>query len=256
MVNIFTDSIQIEFLGEVPAYIGLGIQSLSSLFLGGLIGIDRELKIKAAGLKTNIMICFGSMVFTSMSLLNILSISGVTADPNRISAQIVSGIGFLGAGAIMHGRGNNVTGLTTAATIWVVAAIGYTIGIGRPVSAFFYTSTVLIILNAVDPLVERIVSLKRKSFHLEVLSHGSVKEHILEIFKLHHIKLLHFTEDNSTSKGKEKLLHSNCYVVGDTKSIQQAEFEVQGLLMVKRVSHHLLEKMPEFNQSPEEKKSA
>jgi len=99
---------------------------LLSVFLGGAIGLEREISDKAAGLRTNILICLGACLFMMVSR----GFTGLpVADPTRIAAQIVSGIGFLGAGAIMH-EGDRVTGLTTAATIWVVAAIGMAIGGG------------------------------------------------------------------------------------------------------------------------------
>ncbi|MCF8060355.1 MAG: MgtC/SapB family protein, partial [Bacteriovoracaceae bacterium] len=121
-------TIELELLGEVPVYVGVGIQILSAIFFGGMVGYDREKKMKAAGLKTNILICLGATLYTVISLLHVRGFTGGPIDPNRVGAQIVSGIGFLGAGAIIQGRGS-VIGMTTAATIWVVAAIGYTIGV-------------------------------------------------------------------------------------------------------------------------------
>jgi putative Mg2+ transporter-C (MgtC) family protein len=102
-----------------------------ALFCGGLIGLERELKHKAAGLKTNMLICLGAMLYTCMSIIIAGSYAevGHYGDPSRVAAQIVSGIGFLGGGAILQSRGS-IVGLTTAATIWVVAAIGVCIGAG------------------------------------------------------------------------------------------------------------------------------
>src|SRR6202046_5422069 len=98
-----------------------------ALLLGAVIGIERELSDKAAGLRTHILICIGSCLFMIVSK----NFTGViNADPTPIAAQIVTGIGFLGAGAIMH-EGERVVGLTTAATIWVVAAIGMAVGVGN-----------------------------------------------------------------------------------------------------------------------------
>ena len=95
-----------------------------ALALGAAIGLERELSDKAAGLRTNILICLGSCLFMIVSK-NFTGVVG--ADPTRIAAQIVSGIGFIGVGAIMH-EGKNVVGLTTAATIWLVAAVGMACG--------------------------------------------------------------------------------------------------------------------------------
>jgi putative Mg2+ transporter-C (MgtC) family protein len=102
-----------------------------AILCGGIIGLERELKNKPAGLKTNIMICLGAALYSSVSVLNSLANSahGYYGDPSRISAQIVSGIGFLGGGTIIQARGT-ILGLTTAATIWIVAAIGICISPG------------------------------------------------------------------------------------------------------------------------------
>ena len=126
----------------------LGRLLLASL-LGGLIGLERELSGKPAGLRTNLLICVGATLLTELSLsvagLAAGTTGGVRGDPARIAAQIVPGIGFLGAGTILHSRGH-VTGLTTAATLWVVAAIGMAIGTGAYTEAVGTTSLVFITL--------------------------------------------------------------------------------------------------------------
>ncbi|MFL5608887.1 MAG: MgtC/SapB family protein [Gemmatimonadaceae bacterium] len=100
-----------------------------AVFLGGIIGFEREINGKPAGLRTNILICLGATLLMDLST-RIGLIDGVRiGDPARIAAQVVSGVGFLGAGTIMQSQGM-VTGLTSAATIWVVAAIGMTVGAG------------------------------------------------------------------------------------------------------------------------------
>jgi putative Mg2+ transporter-C (MgtC) family protein len=118
------------------------IKLLLALFLGGLIGWERELYDKPAGFRTNTLICVGSTLFTIFSL-KIGTIPGT--DSARIAAQIVSGIGFLGAGAIIR-RGEAVLGLTTAATIWFVASIGMGIGAGYYVISSVGTALALAIL--------------------------------------------------------------------------------------------------------------
>lgn len=102
-------------------------------FCGALVGLEREWAGKPAGLRTNIFICSGSALFTLASILSWQVIAGAPAsvDPGRISAQIVSGVGFLGAGVILK-TGLNVTGITTAATIWFVSGIGMMVGMGFP----------------------------------------------------------------------------------------------------------------------------
>jgi putative Mg2+ transporter-C (MgtC) family protein len=125
---------------------------------GALVGIERELKGKPAGMKTNMLICVGAALYTSISIL----ISGINApqgtygDPGRVTAQIVSGIGFLGGGTIIQARGT-ILGLTTAATIWVVAAIGVCVGIGHPDIALASSLVVLLILVGTSFFEDRIL---------------------------------------------------------------------------------------------------
>ena len=107
-----------------------------AFLLSALVGVERHRKVKAAGLRTHTLVGVGSALFTLVSAYGFSTIDGatVTLDPSRIAAQIVSGIGFLGAGLIFV-RQNVVSGLTTAASIWVVAAIGMACGAGMPVLA-------------------------------------------------------------------------------------------------------------------------
>ncbi|MCX5784040.1 MAG: MgtC/SapB family protein [Elusimicrobia bacterium] len=102
------------------------IRVLLSVALGGIIGLEREFHDKPAGFRTNILICLGATLFTIISQAVGLAYG---QDPGRISAQIVTGVGFLGAGAILR-DGMRITGLTTAATIWLVAAVGMAVGYG------------------------------------------------------------------------------------------------------------------------------
>ena len=169
--------IYIEIIGNIDIYIGMGLQIIMAFILGGVVGLDREKKLKSAGIKTNILICLGATLYTSISLV-IQKANGMTADPNRVIAQIVSGIGFLGAGAIIQSRGN-IIGLTTAATIWTVAAIGVTIGAGFPVIAAIFTITTLAILKILNPIYS-LLSLQQ-DYYIEVHSRRSVKNNIVAI---------------------------------------------------------------------------
>jgi putative Mg2+ transporter-C (MgtC) family protein len=136
--------------------------------LGGAIGMERELRERQAGLRTHLVVCVGSALFTLVSAYGFheFLVNGgslVRTDPTRIAAQIVSGIGFLGAGAIIR-QGLSVKGLTTAATLWLVAAIGMASGAGYYSAALFATAGALLTLG---PL--RIVSYKIvRRYRLEV----------------------------------------------------------------------------------------
>ena len=143
------------------------VKLLLALVLGGLIGWERELYDKPAGFRTNTLICVGSTLFTIFSL-KIGIIPGT--DSARIAAQIVSGIGFLGAGAIIR-RGEAVLGLTTAATIWFVASIGMGIGAGYYVISSVGTALALAILfvfRKFENLVDRIHT--TRTYHVIVLA--------------------------------------------------------------------------------------
>jgi putative Mg2+ transporter-C (MgtC) family protein len=112
-----------------------------SAVLAAAIGLERELHGKEAGLRTTILICLGATLFTELSR----SLAGPGADPTRITSNVVTGIGFLGAGTILRHRGH-IQGLTTAATNWVVAAVGVAVGGGEYFAAIGTTVLVLLVL--------------------------------------------------------------------------------------------------------------
>jgi putative Mg2+ transporter-C (MgtC) family protein len=126
--------------------IGIEIEMVLRLLLaaalGALIGYQRERAKKAAGVRTHTLICTGAALFTAASMYGF----GIGADPARIAAGIVAGIGFIGAGVIFHRQGGIVEGLTTAATIWAVAAIGLAVGAGLYIISAVTTAIVLAIL--------------------------------------------------------------------------------------------------------------
>lgn len=135
---------------------------LLAAILGGVIGLERELKHRPAGLRTNMFICFGAAMFTLLSS----GLAGVPSDAARIAAQIIPGIGFIGAGSILHNRGLT-TGLTTAATLFVVASVGMAAGGGLYLTASFATGVVLLALFVLGRL-ERNFNLKTLLFSYEV----------------------------------------------------------------------------------------
>ena len=108
------------------------IRIIVSIILGSVIGLERELTNKSAGLRTQIMVCLGACLFTILSIYGFST--AVTlyplGDPSRVAAQIITGIGFIGAGTVLR-QGFTVTGLTTASTLWIVAAIGMACGCGK-----------------------------------------------------------------------------------------------------------------------------
>jgi len=139
------------------------VRLVVAAILGGIIGLERELRHKPAGLRTNMFICFGSAMFT---ILSAQLAQGFGGDHTRVAAQIIPGIGFIGAGSILHARGS-VTGLTTAATLFVAAGVGMAAGGGLYVTAVFATGVILIALAVLGQL-ERRLSLKSMRFTYEV----------------------------------------------------------------------------------------
>lgn len=124
-----------------------------ALVLGGALGMEREYHDKPAGFATNCLICLGAMLFTVLS--EIMGLAG--GDPGRIAAQIVTGVGFIGAGAIMR-DGNKVSGITTAANVWLVAALGMAVGYGEYIWATACAAGIL----AVQLVLRRTLSLVEK----------------------------------------------------------------------------------------------
>jgi len=225
----------LEFFGEVHLYFGMGIKILTALFLGGLIGFDREQKMKSAGIKTNMMICLGATLYTAISLINHDASPGLT-DPNRVAAQVVSGIGFLGAGAIIRG-GGTIIGLTTAATIWVVAAIGVTIGSGFPVVAALFTFTILLVLRFLTPVYKLLEREKYfQDYHMEILSQGSVRRIVSNILASEHVPIQRIEEHVVNKKNKEHLL--NLYISTHPRRVNIISREVNNIIQVEKVSLH------------------
>lgn len=124
---------------------------LLAALLGGLVGLERQLRHKPAGLRTNMLICFGSALFTMISYGMAGNVGG---DHTRIAAQIIPGIGFIGAGVVLRERGT-IVGITSAATIFVMASIGMAVGAGMAVTAIFATMFCLVALIILGKVEDR-----------------------------------------------------------------------------------------------------
>jgi uncharacterized membrane protein YhiD involved in acid resistance len=166
-LHFLRESLEVGSLDNVSDALKLVLllKLLLATLLGGAIGFEREIAGKPAGLRTNILICVGAALFTHLSI-SIAQI-GFTpdgrpyGDTTRIAAQIVSGIGFLGAGAILHAHGA-VVGLTTAATIWVVAAVGAAIGAGAYVEGVGTSVLIILVLVGLRPVERNLLNRRRK----------------------------------------------------------------------------------------------
>ncbi len=172
------------------------VRLVLAAILGGIIGLERELRHRPAGLRTNMFICFGAALFTILSDALAVKYLG---DHTRISAQIIPGIGFIGAGSILHTRGLT-TGLTTASTLFVVASVGMATGGGLYLTAIFATVVVLIVLFALGHL-ELTFNLKKLLTSYEVTG-ASVEEITQEVNRIleHKHRMMQNVVSGSTSQ--------------------------------------------------------
>jgi|ERR1017187_756476 putative Mg2+ transporter-C (MgtC) family protein len=151
---------------------------LLAALLGGLVGLERELRHKPSGLRTNMLICLGASLFTIISYEMASSFGG---DHTRIAAQIIPGIGFIGAGVVLRDRGE-VTGITSAATIFVIASVGMACGAGMPVTALFTSLMLLVVLVALGFAEERFgLHSQLMAFRLTALDSAGLIERVHQI---------------------------------------------------------------------------
>jgi putative Mg2+ transporter-C (MgtC) family protein len=213
------------------SHVDLTLRLILSLILGGSIGLEREWSNHPAGLRTHILVCLGS---TTIMLLSMYGFSeffinepALRGDPARLAAQVISGIGFLGAGAIMR-TGSTVSGLTTAASIWVVAAIGLAVGAG-----FYYVSLVTVILVLFCLFVlnhwEKYLNRKRikDEFIVRVLDDpaclSDVLNRLVELkLQIRHIQIRRMSEEASDASG--------LIAIGISTSLHNDEEQMNSLL--------------------------
>jgi putative Mg2+ transporter-C (MgtC) family protein len=168
-------------IGQYGDYL---LRLLVAVVVGGLIGIEREYKGKPAGMRTNILMCLGSALIMILSI-EVAREAGPPADPGRIAAQVVTGVGFLGAGTIIRSR-VSVAGLTTAATVWFVAALGLAIGAGRFVIAGAGTALMIITLTALTG-VEHRMAIMRQLHVLRLRVKGKQLDRFREVLRRNRI---------------------------------------------------------------------
>jgi len=165
------------------------VRLAASIALGGLVGLERELRDKPAGFRTIILICVGACLFTILSQ----ALGGPDWDSTRIAAQVVSGIGFLGAGAILRDR-TGIIGLTTAATIWSVAAVGMATGFGHLGLASAGTAAILLALLVFD-IVEKRIGARRdiQAYHFTAPKTEDALERVRSMFAQANLRIRKWT---------------------------------------------------------------
>ncbi len=195
-----------KYLGYIPEQLDLA-KLLLSILIGGIIGMEREYRSKTAGFRTIILICIGSTLFTIFSIQ-----LGGTNSPDRMAANIITGIGFLGAGAIFKDTNNLTRGLNTATIIWITAALGVGIGTGHFILIIIGTAILMIILIGF-PYFEKIIARQHqfRSYKITFKNRESIEaiEQLFKSCKLKASKVKHIKTNgviicNWTAGGKEE----------------------------------------------------
>jgi putative Mg2+ transporter-C (MgtC) family protein len=161
--------------------------------LGSMIGFERQRRDWAAGLRTHMLVCVGAtlaMIVSAYGFIDVVNKPGIMLDPSRVAAQVISGIGFLGAGTILFMKNEMVKGLTTAAGLWTVAAIGLAVGGGLYLPAFITTVIVLIILAVIKPIEQRIFNRNKFSGINLLVKHNQVNmQSIQDVLDKHELTI-------------------------------------------------------------------
>lgn len=217
---------------------------LAAVF-GGAVGIDRQRYEWAAGLRTHMLVCLGSaliMIVSAYGFADIITVNHVSLDPSRVAAQVVSGIGFLGAGTILFLKHEVVKGLTTAAGLWTVAGIGLAIGGGLYFAAAAATILVLIILILIKPYKKKLIVERRQTeIHLKLNKNQvslSQLENMLSTNDItyNHLKFNNTKEDNIyiveirlNKTISNKIILDFVESLNHTNGIKEAEFKPAGI---------------------------
>lgn len=203
----------------------LVLRLLLAAALGGMIGLEREHSGKPAGFRTNMLICLGAALITEVSfnVAAAATATGAAADPARIAAQIVSGIGFLGAGSILHSRGG-VTGLTTAATLWVVAAIGMAVGAHAYLAAVLATALVMLALMLLGRVEDHLIPRRPSERDVQVTI-NSTRTSIADVE--HVLTALGFVVDTVSVEKRDETIGARFHMRGSGEKWERA---VQSLL--------------------------
>lgn len=215
------------------------IRLLISAVLGGMIGWERERRNKQAGLKTHLLVSVGStlIMLTSIYGFDNILINHVNArfDPARLAAQVVSGIGFLGAGAILRRSDNVISGLTTAATLWIAAAIGLSVGSGFYIPAVVTTLIVLLSTLLLNKLETRFMSFKRSGnlrISMVAEERPSSLDQVTSLLEKANMKIqkVHVS-DESDDKKRRLLLEFQVYAVNGKhfNSLFEQLWQVEGI---------------------------
>jgi len=190
-----------------------------SIIIGGLLGAEREYRSKSAGFRTLTLICVGATLFTIFS-----QIIGGPGNPDRIASNIVTGIGFVGAGVIFKGDGSSkVNGITTAAMIWVTAALGMTIGAGYLLVAMIATGMIFVVLfvfSLLEDWIDRANQIRK--YHIVCVFENETLHRFETLFKTHHLRFRRTRQ----AKSAENLLTGEWVVQGSEQNHRHVVHEL------------------------------
>lgn len=206
----------------------IAIKLLLAVVLSGLIGFDREFKNRPAGIRTHSLVCIGAVVITMVQneivsgtikvVIDNPSLKGViSSDSSRLTAQIVSGIGFLGAGTIIVNR-QRIKGLTTAASLWVTAAIGIAVGMGYYLMAIFSTVTVILVLSFLSKLIQ-VNAIKK--IEIQYLHRIETKEFLFSYFTSKKIVIRNV--DFNVELHEDYSIYTNLYTIELPRNLTYSE---------------------------------
>lgn len=189
----------------------ISLRLFTAALLGAVVGLERERNEWAAGLRTHTIVSIGSaltMIVSMHGFTDVMYVEGVDLDPSRVAAQVISGVGFLGAGTILFLKQEVVKGLTTAAAIWSVAAIGLAVGGGMYVASIAATLLILFVLSGVKwaelKFLDRSV-VKSLTITIKAGSHLGIS-YFENIFNTHHLKIMKITSKEDTDSNRELVI--------------------------------------------------
>lgn len=233
-----------DFLGVVPEFeIKMAIRLVLAAILGGIVGLERGSNDRPAGFRTHILVCMGSTLFMLVSMYGFDEMnailggasvdSGARRDSARIAAQVVSGIGFLGAGTILH-EGLTIKGLTTAASLWMVSAIGLAVGSGMyvlSVVATILTMVTLITLHTWEKRYSFKNTKERRFIRITAQNHPGMITDITGYLALNGIKVKNLNVKNDfVTKNLVLELYLTIDPELDTKEIIQGITDIEGVI--------------------------
>jgi putative Mg2+ transporter-C (MgtC) family protein len=207
---------------DIPFFPYLGtivFRLMATVVLTGIIGWDRERFRKPAGLRTHVLVGVGSALIMLISVVTGPMVNGIFQMDPRIAANVITGIGFLGAGTILHYRDGMVSGLTTAASLWVVSAIGLAVGCGFYSGAIFTTLLAFLVLYFMNRLDDYIEGHLYHSLTIHAKATKHLTEYAKEILRDENVKIIRTEIQGITPSGKHIVIYFQSIPVKESKQI-------------------------------------